>query len=87
MSVLPGKGRPLSCIKGISKLFNNVILSGQAEDALLVQPVFFDELHALLHQDRYHVRPKTLLICHGVLETLCKHCREVERFYMTFGAQ
>lgn len=75
--MLPGEGRPLSCIEGVSELFNDVVLARQPEDTLLLQPVFFDELHTLLHQDGHQVRPETLLICHGVLETLCKHCREV----------
>lgn len=77
--MLPGEGRPLSCIKGISELFDCIILAGQAEDALFIQPVIFDELHTLLHQDRHHVRPKPSLIGYGVDETLPKHCREANR--------
>lgn len=84
MSVLPGEGGPLSCIKGVSELFDSVVLARQAEDALFIQSMFFNELHTLLHQDWYHVRPETLLICYGVHETLSKHYRDAEKFYMTF---
>lgn len=78
MSALPGEGGPLSCIKGISELFDSVILTREAEDPLFVQPMFFDELHALLHQDWHHLRSEALLICHSVHETLSKHCRHTE---------
>lgn len=77
MSALPGEGGPLSCIKGVSELFHSIVLTREAEDALLVQAVLFYELHTLLHQDWHRVRPKTLLICYRVHETLSKNCREV----------
>lgn len=77
--VLPGEGRPLSCIKGVSELFDRVVLTRQTKDALLIQAVLFDELHTLLHQNRHHVRPKPLLVCHRLLEAFPKHCREAGR--------
>lgn len=77
MSALPGEGWPLSCIKGVSELFHSIVLTREAEDSLLVQAVLFNELHTLLHQDWHRVRPKTLLICYCVHETLSKNCREV----------
>lgn len=79
MGVLPGEGGPLSCIEGVSELFDSIVLTRQAEDALLIQALFFDELNTLLHQDRHQVRPKALLICYYVHETLSKHCRQTDR--------
>lgn len=79
MRVVPGEWGPLSCIKGISELFDSVVLTREAEDALLIQAVFFDELHTLLHQDGNHMRSKPLLVCYRVHETLSKHFREAER--------
>lgn len=76
---LPGEGGPLSCIKGVSELFDSIVLTWEAEDALLIQAMFFDELHTLLHQDWHHVGPESLLICYCVHETLSKHCREAKR--------
>lgn len=76
---LPGEGGPLSCIKGISELFDSIVLTREAEDTLLIQAMFFDELHTLLHQDWHYVRPEPLLICYCVHETLSKHCREAKR--------
>lgn len=77
--VLPGEGGPLSCIKSVSELFDSVVLTREAEDALLVQAVLLDELHTLLHQDWHQVRSKALLVCYCVHETLSKHCREADR--------
>ena len=74
--VLPGERGPLPRIKGVSELFDSVLLTRQAEDALLLQSVLFDELHAFLHQDWHHVRSKALLIRHNVCKTLPKHCND-----------
>lgn len=79
VSVSPGEGGSLSCIKGASELLDSIVLSGEAEDALLIQPMFFDVFYTLLHQDGHHVRPEALLICHCVHETLSKHCRDTEK--------
>lgn len=74
--VQPGEGRPLSGVKGVSELFDRVVLTRQAEDALLIQAVLLDELHALLHQDGHHAGPKALLVGHCVHQTLPEHCGE-----------
>lgn len=76
VATLPGEGRPLSGIEGVSELFDGVVLTRQAEDALLVQAVLLDELHALLHQDGHHAGPEALLVGHRVHQTLPKHCGE-----------
>ena len=79
VSVLPGERGPLSCIEGISELLDGVVLTREAEDALLVQPMFCYIFYTLLHQDRHHARPEALLICHYVHEALSKHCRDTEK--------
>ncbi len=79
MSALPGKGGPLSCIEGVSELFDSVVLTRETENAFLFQAVFFDKLYTLLHQDRHSVRPKPLLIRYRVHEALSKHCREEDK--------
>ena len=79
----PGEGGPLSRIKGISELFDSIVLPRQAEDALFIKPMFFNVLHTLLHQDWYHMRPETLLIRYGVHETLPEHYRDAEMYDMT----
>jgi len=78
MSALPGEGGSLSCIEGISELFDSVVLTREAEDALLIQPMFFDKLHTFLHQDWHHVRSKTLLTRYSVHETLSKYYTQRE---------
>lgn len=79
MAALPGEGRPLSGIEGVSELFDRVVLTRQAEDALLVQAVLLDELHALLHQDGNHAGAEALLVGHRVHQTLRKHCGEASQ--------
>lgn len=73
--VLPGEGGSFSCIKGFSELFDSVVLAWETENALLGQPVLYDELHTLLHQDGHRARPKTLLIRYSVYQAFSKHCR------------
>lgn len=73
---VPVKGGPLSCIKSISELLYKVVLPRQSEDALFIQAVLKDKLRTLLHQDGHQVRPKFLLIGHGLLQTLAKHSWE-----------
>lgn len=75
---LPGEGRPFSCIKGFSELFDSVVLAWETENALLIQPVFLDELHTLLHQVGHCPRSKSLLICYCVYQAFPKHCKEAE---------
>ena len=81
---LPGEGGPLSGVEGVSELFDGVVLTRQAEDALLIQAVFLDVLHTLLDQDRHHVRPKPLLICDNVHEALSKHCKGVLSYILDY---
>lgn len=72
---LPGEGGSFSCVKGFSELFDSVVLAWETENTLLGQPVFYDELHTLLHQDGHRSRPKSLLIRYSVYEAFSKHCR------------
>lgn len=62
VSILPRKGRPFSCVEGVSELFDGVVLTGKAEDSLLFQSVLYDELRTLLYQDWYRVRSEALLV-------------------------
>lgn len=79
---LPGEGGPLSCIEGISELFYSIVLTREAEDALLIQPVLLDKLHTFLHQDGHRAGPEALLVRHSVYKTLSKHCARKERQIM-----
>ena len=35
----PGEAGPLSCVEGVSELFDGVVLSGKPEDSLLAQAI------------------------------------------------
>lgn len=73
---LPGERGPLSGIKGVSELFDGVVLARQAEYALLIQAVLFDEFCTLLDQDWHHVMPEPPLVRQCVHKTFSEDCGE-----------
>lgn len=72
-AAVPVKRRPFPSIERVPELFHQVVLAGEAEDALLAHAVLQEELSTLLHQDGDLVLPEFLLVGHGLCQALAEH--------------
>lgn len=66
----PIKRGLFSTVEGVLQLLDQVGLSRQSEQALLLKAPLPNEIHTLLDQHRRELVPKAALIPHGLLQLL-----------------
>lgn len=70
---LPVKRRFFSTVKGILQLFDQVGLSWEPEQTLLLKAPLSDEIHTLLHKHGGQFVPEPTLIPYRLLKLLTKY--------------